>query len=92
MAVKRVSELDFYNLGLADLAEKCDLSQPKALAVIRHLNLQQSSDYFKGVRIGKSTFKRYSPQALDAVKKALPGLDLDAVWSEHGPGRGAKTT
>ena len=34
------SELDFYNLGLADLAEKCNLSQPKTLAVVRHLKLQ----------------------------------------------------
>ena len=92
MAVKRVSELDFYNLGLADLAEKCGLTQPKALAVVRHLKLQESSDYFKGIRIGKTTFKRYSAQALDAVKKALPGLNLTAVWSEHGSGRGARAT
>ncbi|HXH11880.1 MAG TPA: DUF3644 domain-containing protein [Alphaproteobacteria bacterium] len=92
MAVKRVSELDFYNLGLADLANKCGLSQPKTLAVVRHLKLQESSDYFKEVRIGKSTFKRYSMQALDAMKRALPELDLELVWSEHGLGRGARAT
>jgi len=84
--------IDFYNLGLADLAEKCGLSQPKALAIVRHLKLQESSDYFKEVRIGKSTFKRYSAQALDAMKKALPELDFQAVWSMHGSGRGARAT
>jgi hypothetical protein len=87
IAVKRVSELDYYSLGLHDLAEKVGVSAPKALALVRHLGLQGSTDFFKEITIGKSRHKRYSPKALDAMKKALPQLDMDEVWRQHRPRR-----
>jgi hypothetical protein len=81
VAVKRVNEIDFYSLGLNDLAEKLELSAPKTLAVIRHLKLQEDDDHFKEIKIGASRFKRYSAQALDRLKKELPALDIEAIWS-----------
>lgn len=85
LAVKRVNELDYYSLGLHDLADKLGLGNNKALAVIRHLNLQGDPEHFKVVKVGRQTFKRYSAKALDAAKKALPSLDMDAVWAAHKP-------
>lgn len=85
VAVKRVDELGFYSLGLSDLAEKVGLTQPKTLAVVKHLGIQESADYFKQVRISKSKFKRYSAKALDLIKRKLPELDLAAIWEEHRP-------
>ena len=82
VAVKRVNELDYSSLGLHDLAGKCELSPPKVLAVVRHLEIQNDEEYFKVLKVGKETFKRYSPKALDRLKKELPGLDVTAIWAQ----------
>jgi hypothetical protein len=85
LAVKRVNELDYYSLGLRDLAEKVGLGQNKALALVRHLKLQDSDEYFRIVKVGKTEFKRYSPKSLDAIKKALPTVNIDDIWKVHKP-------
>ena len=85
LAVKRVNELDYYSLGLKDIANKVGLGLNKALAVVKYLKLQQSDEYFKDVRVGKSRFKRYSVNALSRITDELPGLDLDQVWEKHKP-------
>jgi hypothetical protein len=59
LAVKRVNELDFDSLGLKQIAKKVKLTEPRTLALIRHLKLQESDEYFKIVKLGKSEFKRY---------------------------------
>ncbi len=83
LAVKRVNELDFYSLGLKDIAGKIGLGSNKTLAVVKHLGLQDSEDYFKEVKIGKSPFKRYSKHALEKIKEELPKLDMNSVWERH---------
>ncbi|MDA2934363.1 hypothetical protein MYX82_08465 [Acidobacteria bacterium AH-259-D05] len=85
VAVKRVDELGFYSLGLSQLADKLNLTQPKTLAVIRHLKIQKSSDYFKEIKIGKSKFKRYSPKALDLLKHEISNLNINKIWEKHRP-------
>ncbi len=87
VAVKRVNELDYYSLGLHDLAGKCELSPPKVLVVVRHLGIQNDEEYFKVLKVGKQTFKRYSPKALDRLKKEIPGLDVTAIWA-HSKNKG----
>ena len=88
VAVKRVNELDFYNLGFKQLARHVKLTGPKTLAVIRHLGLQDDADCFKVISIGSQKHKRYSQHAVTKIRKALPGLDLEQVWRDHGPRRG----
>ena len=85
VSVKRVNELDYYSLGLRDLAEKTKLTQSRALALIRHLGLQNSTEYFKSIQVGKSVFKRYSQPALVAIHDALKTVDLGKVWELHKP-------
>lgn len=89
VAVKRVNELGYYSLGLNSVAEKLSLTAPKALALIRHLHVQDNSDYFKEFRIGASSHKRYSPKALELLKKTLPTIDMDEVWRLNHPSRRA---
>jgi hypothetical protein len=83
VAVKRVNEIDFYSLGLNDLSEKVDLSPPRTLAAIRHLKLQDDDEYFKEIKIGASKFRRYSPAALDRLKKEVPRLDMEEIWKDR---------
>ena len=81
VAIKRVNELDFYSLGRDQLAEKLGLSGPKTTALIKYLNLQDDSECFKTIRIGQVKFNRYSPKALDKLKKATKRKRLiDAAW------------
>jgi len=88
VAIKRVNELDFYNLGLNQLADKVRLTSPKTLAVIRHLGLQDDQDTFKIIQIGSSRHKRYSQEAIKRIREAIDaGLDVEAVWSAHGSTR-----
>ena len=91
VAVKRVNELGFYSLRLRDLAAKLGLTAPRTLAVVKHLRIQESPDYFKEVCIGKSRFKCYSHKALELLHAELPGLNLAEIWEAHKP-RPRKTT
>ena len=84
VAVQKVRELDFFSLGLKDLAPKLRLSQPRALALIRHLRIQESDETFKEFVISGVHHKRYSPKALDILKRALPESNMDEIWEAHG--------
>lgn len=85
VSVKRVNELDFYSLGLQELAAKTSLSQPRALALIKYLEIQEKDDCFKALSVGGVSFKRYSAKALNAMKEALKVVDMEKVWSLHKP-------
>lgn len=87
VAVKRVNETDFYSLGLHDLANKTSVGRNKLLTVIQELDVQSDPEYFKVIRIGGVSFKRYSPKALDRLKKELPELDIDEIWDRRRPRR-----
>lgn len=82
VAVKRVSELDFYNLGAKQLGEKLGLTTPKVVALVDYLGLRKNPDYYKEIKIGKVTFKRYSQKAIDEISNALKKESLDEIWSK----------
>jgi len=86
VAIKRVNELGFYSLGLKDLAKKLSLTTPRTFALVKYLRIQDTEDYYKKIKIGNSTFKRYSPKALDILKKNLDIVDMEEVWSSCRPG------
>jgi hypothetical protein len=85
VAVKRVNELDYYSLGLKQLARKVGLTEPKTLAVVRALGIQDRNEFFKPIRIGSQLYKRYSRKALERIKAELPKLDLDTIWRDYNP-------
>jgi len=80
VALKRVNEVDFYSLRLQDLSDKVGVGRNKLLEVIRELGLQDDDEYFKELRVGAVTFKRYSPKALERLVADLPSLDVDEIW------------
>jgi hypothetical protein len=84
IAVKRVDELSYYSLGLYDVAKKVGVGPNRTLAVIRFLKLQDDPACFKEIIISRSRFRRYSPEALDRIREALPGLDMAKVWEQYG--------
>lgn len=90
VAVKRVNELDFYSMGRNQLALKVGLSGNKTSAMIWHLGLQQKPECYKLVRLGKSQFKRYSPEAIKAIQEALKTEDVEKVWHKYSKWIGRK--
>lgn len=83
IAIRKVNELAFYSLGLKSLAEKLSLTQPKLLAVIEHLKIQENPDFFKLIQVRSQKHKSYSPKALDYLKKKLPELDIKEIWNNR---------
>lgn len=83
IAVKRVDELGFYNLGRDQLAEKVELSGPKTTALIWHLKLTDDPECFKEFIIGRTKFKRYSQKAIERLKEAMKAVDMQKVWDTY---------
>ena len=83
VALKRVNELDFYSLNCTQLAKKVGLSMNKTVAVIYYLKLKGNDKYHKEIVIGQSRFNRYSPEAIDAIKKAVEEKGMDEIWDKY---------
>jgi len=83
VAVKRVNELDYYNLNVTKLSKKLCLTIPKALALIHYFNIQSDEELFKVIKIGASKFNRYSPKALNFLKKKLDEVDIKEIWKQY---------
>jgi hypothetical protein len=86
VAVRRVDELGFYNLGRDELAKKVNLSGPKTTAAIRFLKLQLDAECYKKVIVGKATFDRYSQKAIVSILDALKVHKIEHIWASHGVG------
>lgn len=83
VAVRRVNELDFYNLGAKQLAKKVGLTMPKAVAVVEHLGLRANGDCYKEIKIGKTIFKQYSQKAIEEIKACLEQESSDSIWAKR---------
>lgn len=83
VALKRINELDFYNLGRDQLANKVGLTGPKTTAAVWYSKLQEDPECFKDIIIGKSRFGRYSQKAIDRLKKALQSEDIEEIWAAY---------
>lgn len=82
VAVRRVNELDHWNMGRDQLATHLGLSGPRTTALIRFLRLQEDEDCFKEITIGRTVFPRYSQKALDRCREALKSVNMDGVWAD----------
>lgn len=87
VAVKRVDELGFYNLGARQLAEKVGLTTPKVVSVVDYLGLRDRPDCYKEIKIRKSVFKQYSQKAIDVIKVALEKESAESIWANRRRGR-----
>ena len=83
VAVRRVDELGFYNLGRDDLATKAGLTTSKTSAAIRVLGPKADPDCFKEFKIGAVRHQRYSQEAIARVKALLAVKSPDDVWQEY---------
>lgn len=87
VAIRRVNELDFYNLGLQQMAGRLDISRMKLWAIIQDLEVQENQEFFKEFRIGSQRYKRYSQKALQFLSERVPNLDIAEIWNRRRPRR-----
>lgn len=83
VAIKRVNELDFYNLGRDQLAKKLNHSGPKTTAAIQVFKVKDDPECFKQIKIGNVRFDRYSQKAIDKLTTGLAKKPIDEVWKEY---------
>ena len=80
VAVKRVNELDFYNLNATRLAGKVGLTTPKLIAVVEYSNMRSDEDCYKEFKIDGTLHKRYSQRAIQPVAATLRNTTIDEIW------------
>ena len=85
IALKRVNELEFYNLSFTALknnlvAKYPSINQAKLSAILTHYNIRKNPDFYKEFKRNSITIKGYSPQTLKFLSEQLKGVDIDSVW------------
>ena len=83
VAIKRVNELDFYNLGRDQLAKKLSLTGPRTTAAVKHFGIKEDPECFKHLKVGNVPFDRYSQKAIEKIKEGLKTKTIEEIWNER---------
>ncbi|MDH6423124.1 DUF3644 domain-containing protein [Aurantimicrobium minutum] len=83
VAVRRVNELGYYNLGHKDLTQKVGLTSSKTSAAIALLNLKDDPDCYNEVVLGKTRFQRYSQKAIARILELKEEIGAEGIWQQH---------
>jgi hypothetical protein len=87
-AVREVDLQKKYYISKPELASRLGLTQPKALALRRHLSIDDDEDCVHVFDFDSQMHYRYSDNALRRMEAALQTVDMDAVWNSNRPRRG----
>lgn len=79
VSVRRVAELDYYNLRFRDLGEKLGITTNQTTALITQLGIKGDEDYAKPF----FNIWCYSPKALERLRIALQERPASAWWQEY---------
>lgn len=79
VTVKRVAELDFYNLRFNGLVAKLGITTNQTTALIALLKIKENEDYSKFII---STWC-YSPNALERLRQALQEKAIEDWWKQY---------
>ncbi len=88
-----VREMDLqrkYYIAKPDLARRLELTPPKALALRRHLGIDEDEDCVHVFDFDSQKHYRYSDNALRRMAETLKTVDMDEVWARNRPRRGVK--
>ncbi len=84
VGIRKINILDFYNLSSTQLAKKLGITEPKLRALVKLNKIQENEDYYKEIKIGKTTFKRYSQKAYENILEIMNEKDFSLIrtWKE----------
>ena len=83
IALKRVDELGFYNLGHKELSESVGLTTNKTTAAISLLGLKSDSECYKEIVIGRSRYQRYSQNAIAKIEGLVNDIGPEEIWKRY---------
>jgi hypothetical protein len=79
VALKTTDSTGYYNLMAKKLADKLGLTTYQVLQVVEYLGLRQDADCYHEFKMGSQCHKRYSPKAIEVIRKALEVEPIDAI-------------
>ncbi len=83
-AIREVDLEKKFHMGPYDLADKAGVDRTRAVALRRHLGLDNDDDHYSHTfKFGSHSLRRYSDNALKAMREALSEVDLEKVWRSH---------
>lgn len=83
VAVRRVNELGFYNLSHKQLAKKVGLTSPRTTCMVEYMKLRDDDECYNLITMGKTSYHRYSQNAIHKIKEELQNVDIDQIWEEY---------
>jgi hypothetical protein len=86
-ALREIDRQQRFHWSAADLAERCQLTMPRCLALRRHLGIEQDPTMFYEFVFGSSRHRRYSDKADKLLRETVKSIDMNTVWKEHRPRR-----
>lgn len=88
--IREVDLLKKYHRSATKLADAVGITAPRSTALRRHLGLDEDGPFSHLFELDSVRQRRYSDNALTAMRAACAAVDMDAVWQGHKPqGRGA---
>lgn len=84
IAVKRVGDLDYYNLDYSTLAKHSKLSTYELNSIIWHLRLKESDEFCRQITLGQKTLiYRYSQKALTSINACLKKEKISEIRKKY---------
>ncbi|MFB6826196.1 DUF3644 domain-containing protein [Streptomyces virginiae] len=87
-AIREVDLQAKFRRSASDLATALGLTQPRCLALRRHLGIDNDAACCHEFVFDSQRLTRFSDNAYTRLRDALGALDLDEVWRVHRPGVG----
>lgn len=89
-ALREVDRQQRFHWSVAQLAERCNLSQPRCLALRRYLGIEDDPTMVYEFVFGSQRHRRYSDKADKLLRESIAEIDMDKIWKEYGPKRHPK--
>lgn len=90
VALREVDRQQRFHWTAAQLAERCNLSQPRCVALRRSLKIDDDPSMAHEFVFGAQKHRRYSDKADKLLRESAAEVDMDKVWQEYGPKRSPK--
>jgi hypothetical protein len=86
-ALREIDRQQRFHWSAAQLAERCNLSQPKCLALRRYLKIDDDPTMVHEFVFGSQRHRRYSDKADKLLRQRVAEVDIDSIWQDYGPKR-----
>ncbi len=89
-AVREIDLQNKFHWSGADLAKKLGITEPRLVALRRHLGIDDDPSCRHVFVFGSTRIPRYSDNAMTKMRNAIVSMDMDTIWAAHNPGGRAR--